>query len=322
MNALAVALALTLAPLVASLRVTASTLSMKNSALAAVHAQVFVLLVLLPRNNFSLTLSEAAKIKGCGSQHLFLLKRRFQMERIDYVNDSLRLIQKSDGLAFGTDALLLAGYVGGGYKRTLEIGGGTGIISMLLLTRGKTERAASVEVQEEYAELMVRNAEMNGLSERFSAICSDIRDYECADRYDLIVTNPPYMKTTSGRANAESKKNIARHEVFGDINDFAKSAKRLLKFGGTFTSVYRPDRLTDLIFALRDNGLEPKRMTLVYADEKSEPSMVLTEAKAGGRGGLIVTRPLLIYKDEGHAEYSDDMNYILENGSFPSYYKR
>ncbi len=323
MNALAAALALTLAPLVASLRVTASTLSTKNSALAAVHAQVFVLLVLLPRNNFTeIAYRKHKKIKGCEYRHLFLLKRRFRMERVDYVNDSLQLIQKNDGLTFGTDALLLAGYVSGRYARTLEIGGGTGIISMLLLTRRKTETAVAVEIQEEYFELMTRNAELNGLTNRFSAVHADVRDYECDLPYDLIVTNPPYMKTDTGRANAQSKKNIARHEVFGDINDFALSAKKLLKYGGIFTAVYRPDRLTDLIFAMRKNGLEPKRMTFVHADEKSEPAMVLVEAKAGGRGGLILTRPLIIYADDKHAQYSADMNYILENGSFPNYYRR
>ena len=57
------------------------------------------------------------------------------MERCDYVNDSLRLIQETDGLTFGTDALLLAGYINGKYRRGLEIGSGSGIISMFLVTR-------------------------------------------------------------------------------------------------------------------------------------------------------------------------------------------
>ena len=40
----------------------------------------------------------------------------YENERVDYVNDSLSLIQKTDGLTFGTDALLLAGYVSGKYR--------------------------------------------------------------------------------------------------------------------------------------------------------------------------------------------------------------
>ena len=244
------------------------------------------------------------------------------MERIDFVNDSLKLIQKTDGLTFGTDALLLAGYVNGKYKSGLEIGGGTGIISMLLLTRSKAERITAVEVQEEFSSLIERNARLNGLSDRLLAVVSDIRDYKANEEYDLIFTNPPYMKTSSGRANELDKKNIARHEVFGNIDDFAMAAKRLLKFGGTFAVVYRPDRLTDLIYALRSAKLEPKRATFVHADTESESSMVLVEAKAGGKSGMILTRPLIIYKDKLHSEYSDDMKYIMDNGSFPAYYKR
>ena len=244
------------------------------------------------------------------------------MERIDFVNDSLKLIQKTDGLTFGTDALLLAGYISGKYKSALEIGGGTGIISMLVLTRNKAEKAIAVEVQEEFATLIERNAELNGLSEKLNAVISDIRDYKSGEEFDIIFTNPPYMKTSSGKANELDKKNIARHEVFGNIEDFTIAAKRLLKFGGTFAVVYRPDRLTDLICAMRGAKLEPKRVTFVHADTESESSMVLVEAKSGGKSGMILTRPLIIYKDKSHSEYSEDMKYIMDNGSFPSYYKR
>ena len=130
------------------------------------------------------------------------------------------------------------------------------------------------------------------------------------------------MKTDSGRENVKKKKNIARHEVCGGIFDFCESAKRMLKFGGNFVAVYRTDRLIDLIDGMRANKLEPKRMTFVHADTDSEPSMVLIEAKAGGRSGMLVTKPLIIYRDKEHKTYSEDMNYIMENGSFPSDFKR
>ena len=244
------------------------------------------------------------------------------MERIDYVNDNLKLIQKTDGLTFGTDALLLASYVSGKFSLGCELGGGSGIISLLLLTRQKAERTVALEVQEEYAELINRNAEFNGLSDRLSGIHTDIRDYIPDKEFDLVFTNPPYMKTSSGRANVLSKKNIARHEVKGGIEDFCESAKKLLKFGGSFYVVYRPDRAIDLLSAMRNNSLEPKRLTMVHADTESEPSMMLLEGKLGGKSGLLVTKPLIIYKDKEHREYSEDMDFIMENGSFPPEYKR
>jgi tRNA1(Val) A37 N6-methylase TrmN6 len=243
-------------------------------------------------------------------------------ERIDEVNDKLSLIQKPDGLTFGTDALLLAGYVAGRHKTGAELGGGSGIISMLLLTREKVDTACAYEVQNEYAELIKRNAEDNKLSERLSSVCLDIRELGSDEDCDIVFTNPPYMKSDSGKSNISDKKAIARHEINGDIRDFCKAAKKKLKYGGAFYAVYRPDRLADILLAMRENQLEPKRMTFVHADTKKESSMVLIEAKRGGKCGMMLTPPLIIYGDSEHKEYGEDMKYIMENGTFPPKYKR
>lgn len=238
-------------------------------------------------------------------------------ERLDYVNDDLSLIQNKEGLTFGTDALLLAGYCSGKKRLGVELGGGSGIISMLLLARKKIEGCICLEIQPDYAELISRNAELNNLGDRLVTVCTDIREFRSEEECDLVYSNPPYMKADSGRRNESDKKNIARHEVFGGINDFCLTAKRLLKYGGSFLVVYRPDRMCDLISALRENSLEPKRITFVQADKNSAPSMLLLEAKKGGKSGLKLTRPLIIYTDEGHKEYSEDMEFIMREGVFP-----
>ncbi len=246
----------------------------------------------------------------------------FENERIDEVNDALRLIQKPDGLTFGTDALLLAAYIQQKGALGLELGAGSGIISMLLLTRGKLKEADAAEVQEEYARLTDRNAKLNSLSDRLRAMHTDIRELSVTEKYDTVYTNPPYMTVGSGKSCTLSKKNLARHEVMGDIKDFCLAAKRSLKYGGSFYAVYRPDRLTDLITSMRECGLEPKRMTFVHADTESESSMVLVESKRGGKSGMMLTSPLIIYRDKAHKEYTDDMNYIMEDGCFPDRYRR
>ena len=237
-------------------------------------------------------------------------------ERLDFVNDSLSLIQNTEGLTFGTDALLLAAYIGAGYARGVELGGGTGIISMLLAARGKIADVTCAEIQEEYVELIARNIEYNSLSERMRCVAADVRELRLPE-CDAVYTNPPYMRTDTGYSNRISKKNIARHEVHGSILDFCLAARRLLKFGGDFFAVYRPDRLADLVCAMREAGIEPKRMTLVHADARSTPSMLLVEGRRGGKSGLRMTRPLMLYADESHTEYGADMKYIMEKGSFP-----
>ncbi len=238
-------------------------------------------------------------------------------ERLDRVNDNIILIQRKDGLTFGTDALLLAAYIEKTKGRALEIGGGTGIISLLTLTREKFSYVDSCEVQESFADIIRRNALINSFSEKLRAVHCDIRDFESKGQYDAVFTNPPYMKITSGKANAKDGKNEARHEVNGGIDEFCDAARKNLKFGGKFYAVYRPDRLPDLIFAMKNAKIEPKRMTFVHADTEASPSVVLVEGRMGGGTGTKLTRPLIIYTDKAHTNESLDMKYILENGNFP-----
>lgn len=246
----------------------------------------------------------------------------YENERVDEVNDSLSLIQKTDGLTFGTDALLLAAYISGKFDTGIEIGGGSGIISMLLLAREKVKSITAIEVQGEYAELIERNARLNDLGTRLRAVHMDAREYRPESEVNLVFSNPPYMKDGGGKRNDTDAKNIARHEVNGDIGELIGAAAKMLKYGGTFAAVYRPDRLTDIIAAMREKKIEPKRMTFVHADDVSESSMVLIEGKRGGGCGMQLTRPLIIYKDRSHSAYGEDMDCIMQNGSFPKEYKR
>ncbi len=241
-------------------------------------------------------------------------------ERIDTVNDSIRLIQRKDGLTFGTDALLLAAYVKGGAGcSALEFGAGTGIVSLLCASRKKASKILAVEVQSEFADIACRNVQLNGLSDTVSVTLADVRDLGTygGDGVDLLFMNPPYMTVDGGYPNAADVKNIARHEVVGDISDFCTAASKKLRFGGRFYCVYRPDRAVDLLCAMRDAKIEPKRLTFVLADVTSAPSMLLVEGKLGAAPSLICTPPLVLYTDTTHTVYTDDMNYILSNGNFP-----
>ena len=114
-------------------------------------------------------------------------------------------------------------------------------------------------------------------------------------------------------------KNIARHETCGSIYDFCAAASRVLKHGGYFYCVYRPDRLCDLLDALRSNALEAKRITFVHARIDLDPCLVLIEAKKGAGASVKVTKPLIMYNSD--QSYSDDLNFIYENGEFDEKYK-
>ena len=230
----------------------------------------------------------------------FLSTRLADDERFDTVNEQIRLIQKKQGLAFGTDAFLLAAFVKSAPgAHVVDLGSGTGILPLLLLAKGKVRCATAVEVQPAFADLITRNAELNSVSDKITSLCADVRDLRpesIGGEVGLVISNPPYMKCTSGRRNESEEKYIARHEVCGNITDFCACASRLLKHGGKFVCVWRPDRLTDLLCAMHDSRLEPKRMTFVHADAKSEPCSVLIEAMKGGAPSVRISKPLILYE--------------------------
>ena len=224
----------------------------------------------------------------------------FEDERIDEVNENIRLIQKKAGLTFGTDAFLLAAYMKEQKRATAaELGCGTGIISLLCASRAKFSYIHAFEIQEEFASLTKRNISLNSLGERIECHLADVRNIRPEDiggEVDVVFSNPPYMRTDSGKPNQSDAKNIARHEVCGGIYDFCACARRLLKHGGRFYCVWRPDRLADLFSAMRENRLEPKEMTFVHADTEAPPSIVLVCATLGGAPSLKVTPPLILHE--------------------------
>ncbi|MBE6624459.1 MAG: methyltransferase domain-containing protein [Ruminococcaceae bacterium] len=239
-------------------------------------------------------------------------------ERINEINENLKLIEKKDGLVFGTDAYLLSAILPSRSRhRGAELGAGTGVVSLLALTKKKCAHIYGIEVQESFAELCKRNATLNSLDASFTVINKNVRDITSHDtegELDFVFSNPPYMKSTSGKANESVQKNIARHEIEGDISDFCACAKRLLKHGGDFYVVYRPDRLSDLIFALKSNNLEPKRLTFIYPNSTTPPCLLLISAKLGAKSGMIVDEPIFIYRD-GTNEYTERYAQIYEKCS-------
>lgn len=250
------------------------------------------------------------------------------MTTITKINDNLSLIQNENGLTFGTDAYLLSAYtVGRKNKIGADLGSGTGVIPLLLCSREKAAKIYAVEVQVSFCDLIKQNAELNGFSDRIIPVNKNVADLKAADlgqELDFVMSNPPYMKANSGKRNEYDEKFIARHEICGNIDDFCACAYRLLKHGGRFYCVYRPDRLVDLIVSLRENKLEPKVITFVSATKESEPSMVLVRSVKGGASGNTVTRTLFLHssrEDAAKSILSPDAEKIYETCSFDEFLK-
>ena len=230
------------------------------------------------------------------------------------------ITQKKRGLTFGTDAFLLASFIKQQKNSVaVELGGGTGIISLLCASREKFKTIYCAEIQKDFADIIKRNAALNSLEDKVISLCADIRELKSATigcEVDAVFSNPPYMKSDSGKRNEFDEKYIARHEVCGDISDFCACAKRLLKHGGFFYCVWRPDRVVDLICAMRENSLEPKEICFIHANTKSEPSMVLIKAKKGASSSAIIYQPLFLNEDNNPKVLTERAKKIYEECNF------
>ena len=222
-------------------------------------------------------------------------------ERIDEINEYLSVIQKKDGLTFTSDAYLLASFVGGHHARCADLGSGTGVVALLCAQKGKADFTYAVELQGEFAELITRNAELNGLGDRIAAVNADVRNLSRADvggAVDAVFANPPYMKKGRGIPSANRMMNDARYEENGTFADFADCAARLLRGGGSFYVVHRADRIADVLGGMKGAGIEPKRLVMIYPDRKSAPNLLLCEGRRGGGEGLDIAPPLILYNDD------------------------
>ena len=234
---------------------------------------------------------------------------------ITEINFGIKLHERKDALRFGTDALLLFSYIRARSRaKSAEFGAGSGAVSLLAAKTGKLSHCDCVEINHDLACLCRKNIEQNGLGEKLSVIEADCRSLKKEEKYDYIFFNPPYFRPDSGKDNESVIKHGARHAKEGDIIDFCRAASDTVKFGGSVYIVYRPERMAELLYALSEKKLEPKRLTLVCVQKDAAPSLILIEAKKGASHGIFITKPLVMQNEDGSD--SADMKYIYQNGEF------
>ncbi|MGE5329938.1 MAG: tRNA1(Val) (adenine(37)-N6)-methyltransferase [Deltaproteobacteria bacterium] len=223
-------------------------------------------------------------------------------ERIDDLQiKGLKIIQNPEGFCFGMDAVLLSGFAKVRKdSKVVDLGCGTGIISILIAGKTEASSITGVELQEPVAEMAQRSIEMNQIGDRVKIINADLKaapEILGLSSMDAVVTNPPYRTKDCGMENPDDVKAISRHEVCCTLEDVIVASKKLLKPGGKLFMVHRPDRLADIIYLLRQNSLEPKRLQFVHPRPQAAPNMILVEALRSGGKHLKVEKPLYIYEE-------------------------
>ena len=236
-------------------------------------------------------------------------------ERLDDLLCSGRkIIQNTREFCFSIDAVLLAHYPHYHKSwRVFDLGTGTGV--MPLLIADNVAEIHAMEINPVMADLARRNVEMNHLSDKIKVVEGDyrvIKELYTAGGFDLVIANPPYRPVNQGQHNALSGVAAARHELTATLTDVVKAARHLLRFHGRFAMVHLPERLGEIMVAMHENGIEPKRLCLVQPKPDKPSNIMLIEGIMGGSpGGLKAELPLVVHEMDG--SYTEEILRIYNN---------
>jgi tRNA1Val (adenine37-N6)-methyltransferase len=193
-------------------------------------------------------------------------------------------------------------------ENVLDMGTGTGIIPILLEAKTEGKHFTGLEIQSESAEMAGRSVALNNLTEKIDIVEGDIKEATKIfgkNIFNVVTVNPPYMNDLHGIKNPDMPKAIARHEVLCTLEDVVREASGVLKQNGRLYMVHRPHRLVEIIQAMKNYKLEPKRIRFVHPYEDKEANMVLIEALKGGKSMVKIEKPLIVYKDVN--VYTDEL---------------
>jgi len=215
------------------------------------------------------------------------------METIEILPNGYRFYQDDALFKLGTDSTMLANFATVRKRdRICDLCCGCGSVMMQIAGRRDDTTLVGVELQQEPYEFICKNITANSLTDRAQAVLGDIkniRELLPASVYDLVTANPPYRRVNSGLVCENNAIEIARSEIMCTIEDVCAAASYLLRSGGRFALVHRPDRLTDVMCAMRENKIEPKRLKTVFAPSGT-PSLVLVEGIRDGKSGINIEK--------------------------------
>ncbi len=230
-----------------------------------------------------------------------------------FFDGKIKISQSRDGYRFSVDAPLLAAVVTPkAGERLIDLGTGCGVIPLLLAYRFPEVKITAVELQNELAELALSNVASNRMDQAISVVCGDIRQLSVnavQGPFDWVVSNPPFHVSGSGRINPNHQRALARHEIMLDLTQLMQCARKMLKTGGYFATVYTADRAVELLLHMRQTGIEPKWIRWVHSRDDEDAKLLLVKGVKAGRPGVNIAPPLVVYRKDG--SYTDSAQCML-----------
>ena len=199
-----------------------------------------------------------------------------------------------------TDSILLCDFAKLPPKaRVLDLGSGCGTLGTLLCAKDSNCRVTGVELDEIAHNAALDNIRRNDLCARMESIYGDLRTFPLTGSFDCCISNPPYY--TGGPASQATP--LARRDDCCSLEDLCTVAGKMLKFGGDFVLVHKPERLAEICTLAAKYKLEPKRLRLVRHRSDGEISLILLACRKGGKPGLVWEERCLFDSQEQPTDY-------------------
>lgn len=181
--------------------------------------------------------------------------------------------QERSAMKIGTDAVLLGAWtpIPKNIFSILDIGSGTGILSLMLAQRSSAEQIDAIEIDEEAYEECVENFENSNWGDRLFCYHAGLDEFieEMEDEsYDLIISNPPFY-TDEYKSDTE-KRNLARFEDALPFEELIEGAANLLNEFGIFSVIIPFKEEKRFIQLASEFHLHPFKITRVKGTPTSE----------------------------------------------------
>ena len=198
--------------------------------------------------------------------------------------------QQRSAMKVGTDGVLIGAWVSvqPDDRAILDIGTGTGLIALMLAQRSPEAKVVGVEIDPESVAQACENVDRSPWSDRVEIVESAVQDFSSDERFDLIVSNPPYF--VDSQKCPDEGRNKARHTDTLSFAELMHSAARLLKPEGRFAVIVPAEAALSVIAA---GSLHLVRRCDVRSKPTGQPKRVMLEFSPRF-GGAAVRESLTI----------------------------
>ena len=210
--------------------------------------------------------------------------------------------------------MLLGAYIDASKQSLgLDIGAGTGVLSLMLAQRNPSIQITCIEIDEKSSEECSANIMESPWSNRIHLINHDFIEYQFTHKFDLIFTNPPYYLTdNSSNESNERTKHITPESLLSWLNKIAE----LLTIKGEFWMIWPSETSQKIIEMAHDSGLHVAKKITVYSKKNKLSRNILCfsrEKKEGFNDEQLIIRNHDNSYSDAYRSLTSDFHYTEFN---------